>query len=568
MIWALLIAAFTNTAHGLEKFDYSIDNLSSCGLYLGGSYRGGVNEKQSSKNCFQEVSNVYFTRDPGIIVSRESHNRVKQTIVGQAQSVDNIFNIRRSTSGQDFLMVKSSHVMTGCDLPSFNCPQSSFSSYNSTVNMRGVVALGSLWTTGGGTRTLRYDDTFSPVPIATVVTGSPDGTTMGFFRNRILISGVSGNRSSVYLSGELDGLDWTLGSRSTSPAILRIGGVDDFNEVICLMGQVQDVYLIGKAESLWGIYGFDQDDFKVRLIQSGVGCVSDRTVVIGADGSVRWLGKDGFYEMSGNNVRLISFRIGELGRSIGDLAYRSIRGTLGRRNFVAAEYRGNYFVSYTTDTATTTSFLDNDMGLVYEGNEVWTIIPQLRAASFARAIVDFGTTQSPEDTREALLYGESSVGIAGQTGSSGGNVYAIGCYGGDTCVNREFDLEETTQNFDAFVKTVNLDMGMPDRIKIFEQVYVDFYPQPFEFKGAFGTFSMPVSYIIDGSSDTAVEVTVATITVSGINRLRSAKINLGSTGVASAPKGKWISLKFLVNQANNPFNLKGIRIHGSVMSPI
>jgi len=404
--------------------------------------------------------------------------------------------------------------------------------------------MGRLWGVGGGTTPFSYTsgNAFAFHPDA------PGGSLVDTFRNRILVSGVSAAGSSLYMSGELNGLDWTTGAQSTSPMTWSIGGVDDILDISCLMGIYNDVYIIGKLDSLWAMYGFDQDDLIVRLLNGGVGCAAERSVVHMDDGRMIWLGFDGFYELSGGGIRPISQNIDALAKKIGSQARLAKQGRLGRRNFVAFQHKGRYWFSYVLNSGT--SFVDNNAILVYEGDGVWTQFDNLNISSFA----NYSGTVLNE---QPMHFGNSN---------SNGYIYIFGYEGGLTAGS---DLHESS--YTASFRTNKLNMGDSSAMKIFETLYVDFYPTPedrWDTGTGYDDFRMPVSYRIDSLDDTTKDVIITTIVVTGTDRLYSAKVNLGQSGVATAPKGNWIDFKFSITADRNPFLIHGIKVRYSKLKPL
>jgi hypothetical protein len=63
-----------------------------------------------------------------------------------------------------------------------------------------------------------------------------------------------------------------------------------------------------KSNSMHALYGSSEDDFERRQIDSRIGCVAPRSIVIG-DGILHWLSRDGVYTYDGSGVQRISDEI-------------------------------------------------------------------------------------------------------------------------------------------------------------------------------------------------------------------------------------------------------------------
>ena len=146
-------------------------------------------------------------------------------------------------------------------------------------------------------------------------TAAPVGLHIGTFRNRILISGVpgagsNGSGSSIFLSGELNGNDYTIPAiqLTTSPAQIQVNGINDGLPVNCLMGEFQNQFLVGRPYDLWGLSGYDLSDFALRKISSQVGCLEPRSVQE-VTNVLYWLSYRGIEGYSGTQINRVSYPI-------------------------------------------------------------------------------------------------------------------------------------------------------------------------------------------------------------------------------------------------------------------
>ena len=175
--------------------------------------------------------------------------------------------------------------------------------YSATKPFQCAVGLGALWCANGDS--LIY---WTGISTANVTSDQqalgvtvPKGNLIDIFRNRVVLAGDQGNRSTLFMSGELDGTDWILGVNSTSPAIIPIGGVNDGDAITCTLGSYNDAYYIGKGYSLWALYGFSNTDFELRQMSREVGCLEQGSAQE-KQGSLYWMSHRGVEKMNGANI--------------------------------------------------------------------------------------------------------------------------------------------------------------------------------------------------------------------------------------------------------------------------
>lgn len=278
-----------------------IRNLGQCGLVT------RYASSQIGDTCLQEAENVYLDEDIGI-VRRRGFPRFNATALTASQSVRGIWPFR-ATDGTDYMVVLSSNTMFQSNGDgTFAAVSPAIASLSATQNMDCTQCLGRLWCVNGS------DTMFFWTGTATgTASGAPTCQAIDCFRNRIVLSNCSGTLSQLRMSGELDGTDYTIPSSpvSTSPASISIGGVNDGNEVRCIQGVYQDVLVMGKENSTWGLYGFDRRDFAVREISREVGCIDNRSSRE-KQGSLYWLSKRGLEKMTGPSITRVSDPIRDL----------------------------------------------------------------------------------------------------------------------------------------------------------------------------------------------------------------------------------------------------------------
>lgn len=276
----------------------------SCGLVT----RVSPNLLENISNaCFQSTYNLYFDDDSSML-RRGGFSQYNLTACTGAQAVRGLWPFN-ATNGTKYIIAYSSMSMYysagdgTCSM--INPSGSSYWGLSSTAEMQCVQSQGYLWCGNGTDAPFRTD-----IVSSQTISGAPTGPLMGAFRNRILIGGVSGNLTKIYLSGELNGLDWTLPTvqYTTSPAIISINGVNDGIKANCFMGEFQNQFLIGRDYDLYALSGYSLADFTVRKLSNQIGCIEPKSVQE-VNNQLLWMSKRGMEALSGTQITPISYYI-------------------------------------------------------------------------------------------------------------------------------------------------------------------------------------------------------------------------------------------------------------------
>lgn len=260
-------------------------------------------------NCFQNSTNILSDRT-GVMTRRNGYSPYNGTPCPGSQPIRGMWPFFAQDGTQYLVMFSSQSMFYSPADGSCNYIPGLKGQFSATATMECVQALGQLWCTDG------IDTVFSTNIVSTQpVTQAPTGYHIGTFRNRILISGVpgtgaNGSGSQVYLSGELNGYDYTIPAiqLTTSPAIISVNGINDGLIVTCLMGEFQNQFLVGRAYDLWGLSGYNLSDFALRKISSQVGCLEPRSVQE-VTNVLYWLSYRGIEGYSGTQINRVSYPI-------------------------------------------------------------------------------------------------------------------------------------------------------------------------------------------------------------------------------------------------------------------
>jgi hypothetical protein len=262
-----------------------------------------------SPNCFQQSTNILSDRT-GTMTRRLGYAQQNQTACEGSAPIRGMWPFFLQNGVQYLVMFSSTSMFYSPGDGSCTPIPGLHSVLSPTATMECVQALGQLWCADG------VDPVFATTVTSTqAVTQAPIGSHIGTFRNRILVSGVpgvgpNGAGSAVYLSGELNGLDYTIPAvqLTTSPAIIQVNGTNDGLAVNCLMGEFQNQFLIGRPYDLWGLSGYDLSDFALRKISSQIGCLEPRSVQE-VTNVLYWLSYRGVEGLSGTQINRVSYPI-------------------------------------------------------------------------------------------------------------------------------------------------------------------------------------------------------------------------------------------------------------------
>lgn len=281
-------------------------NFQSCGLVTRVS--GNLLENLSP-SCFQSLDNAYLDSD-GSIDRRQGITQYNLTAIPGGLAVKGLWPFN-ATDGTKYLIAFSSNSMWSSigngSWSQINPNGTGYWGLSKSAEMQCVQSQGYLWCADGVDYPFQTNVTSTN---SLQSSGAPIGSLIGAFRNRILLSGVASTLTDVYLSGELNGLDWSVPAvtYSTSAAIISINGVNDGLQPNCLMGEFQNQYYIGRDYDLWALSGYSTQDFALRKVSSEIGCTDPKSVQE-VNKQLLWLSKRGVEALSGTQITPVSYYI-------------------------------------------------------------------------------------------------------------------------------------------------------------------------------------------------------------------------------------------------------------------
>jgi hypothetical protein len=259
---------------------------------------------QMPSNCLQQSTNLLSDRT-GVMTRRNGYSQYNLTPCTGSMPIRGLWPFFSTDGSQYLVAFSSASVYYSRGDGTCNAITGLNGGLSMIASMECVQSMGQLWCTDG------VDPVFETNVVSTnVVSQAPLGTHIGAFRNRILISGVSGNLTQVYGSGELNGTDFTIPpiQYSTSAFIINVSGTNDGLAVTCLMGEFQNQYLIGRKYDMYGLAGYDNRDFTLRKISGQVGCIEPRSAQE-VNNVFYWLSNRGIEGLTGTQITRVSYPI-------------------------------------------------------------------------------------------------------------------------------------------------------------------------------------------------------------------------------------------------------------------
>jgi len=256
-------------------------------------------------SCLKEALNIYY--DENLSISRrKGYAKYNATPCQDQKAIRGLWAFN-ATDGRQYLVINSSQSFfysTGIG----DCTAiDGLSGFNTENDFSCVQALGKLWCSNGIDTPFYWDGTST-----STVADFPLAELVSTFANRIVAADIAGKKTRILLSGEGDGTDWDLKvpGKSTTPASIDISGLNDGNNVTCLMGEYQGAFFIGREYDLWALYGSDRRNFKLRKISGEVGCIDNNSVQF-KDNCLIWLSNRGIEKLCGTKITRVSDPIKE-----------------------------------------------------------------------------------------------------------------------------------------------------------------------------------------------------------------------------------------------------------------
>lgn len=233
------------------------------------NFNGGLNSRYSSlsiaDNEVQQALNVYFDED-NAVVKRQGYTTYGST---GSYAFTNGWTYTDSGNNNWIVVLTSNSIIASSGDGVFSVliatVPTPVQSLVGAVNAEGRIYFvdqiqGVYYWAGTGS--------------VTYVPDSPKGSLIVEYKGRLWVSGKANpNQNDLAASAYLDGTNWTTGSLATDPITYVVGLNDKSDGITGMFAGLNDAIYLFKNKSIYALYGFDQDDFQVRVITSESGCI-------------------------------------------------------------------------------------------------------------------------------------------------------------------------------------------------------------------------------------------------------------------------------------------------------
>lgn len=139
----------------------------------------------------------------------------------------------------------------------------------------------------------------------TYVAGSPKGSIISQFHNRLWVTGLAvPNGNQLYGSKYYDGTTWATGVLDTDPAQYSIGLNDNFDNLTAEYVYLDTLYLF-KHYTIFALYGFGQSTFQISQLTQECGCIDGGTIQT-FNGGLKFVSLRGVEDFDGYHCKRIS----------------------------------------------------------------------------------------------------------------------------------------------------------------------------------------------------------------------------------------------------------------------
>lgn len=246
---------------------------------------------------------------------------------------------------------------------------------------------------------------------ATFVSGSPKGSIITQFHNRLWVTGAAvPNGNQLYGSGYYAGNTWTTGLNPTDPVQYSIGLQDNFDNNTAEYVYLDTLYIF-KHSSIFALYGFDQTSFQISQLTQECGCIDGNTIQT-FNSAMEFVSLRGVESFNGYSCTRIS-----------DAIKNKIDPAISVRSFTAQSWLQSQQVDWQAGTLTNTSATSSPPNLVLATQAAFNAVDNSQANWQAGTLNSLDSTASPPNLQ--LAFSSAQVTSPSQTsGNADKNVFA------------------------------------------------------------------------------------------------------------------------------------------------
>lgn len=281
-LWLIFLFCTPAVAQDIPLETFHVPNF-DCGVVT------RYNPILIADNCLQWSRNVYF--DEHGVTRRKGYSQFNSSVFQDEKSVRGLWGFV-ADDGTRYMLAISSQTIYKAPITGVFSAIPGLSGLSAVSDMDAVPYLGKIWFANGSDSMAWWDGASTKT-----VTEALLGSMIEGWRNRIVNAGVAGNLSSLYMSEELNGEEWTTGpTTSVAPVVIKLGG-ENAKPIKCLYGGYRDFLFAATEDEIYGVYGFGRNDFVVRTLSREVGCIEDKSVQE-KDGALYWMSRRGIEKMT------------------------------------------------------------------------------------------------------------------------------------------------------------------------------------------------------------------------------------------------------------------------------
>ena len=325
-------------------FLFSLLNYISAEQFSLQDFSGGLVDRFTADRIADKYSpdmlNVYVDKDSGI-TKRRGYIKYLSTALTEQQKIRSIHTYPKN-NGTDYFLFNSSwsiyYSLGGGDKTSL------VSGKNSAYNYIFANALDYVYGSNGNDNMFMWDGATYTEYTAANSTNVPKGDIMIWHKNRLWIAGVTGQLSTLFYSQLIDPPNFGIVATDNMEYLSQNDG-----DYITGLWSMEDILLVFKRYSVWGLYGTAPSNWVIRCIDAHIGCLYQSSIA-SYKGYPTWLSREGIMQFDGVKLNNISGGIDNFVKGLNQLEIKKqILTDTNQEDFRA----GTEFIAVDTFTSIT-----------------------------------------------------------------------------------------------------------------------------------------------------------------------------------------------------------------------
>lgn len=311
-------------------------------------FSGGLVDRFTADRIADKYSpdmlNVYIDKDSGI-TKRRGYTKYLSTALTEGQKIRSIHTYPKN-NGIDYFLFNSSwsiyYSLGGGDKISL------VSGKNNAYTYVFANALDYVYGSNGNDNMFMWDGTTYTEYTAANSTNVPKGDIMIWHKNRLWIAGVAGSPSTLFYSQLIDPPNFGVVATDNMEYFSQNDG-----DYITGLWSMEDILLVFKRYSVWGLYGSSPQNWVIRCIDAHIGCLYQSSIA-SYKGYPTWLSREGIMQFDGVKLNKISGGIDNFVKGLNQLEInKEFLIDTDQADFSA----GTEFIAVDTFTSTTSMLM-------------------------------------------------------------------------------------------------------------------------------------------------------------------------------------------------------------------